>query len=126
MKPIFWAVAVLVLLTGTAEAQTMTPSVTSTPVAIAPPGFRVLAKGRCLADPSASLGDGAEVIVSCAAPGAMVGSLVLYSIETTSDLTDVSIKRAGVTENGRVDFQFGSYTAASNPGTLTINFAVVQ
>jgi hypothetical protein len=124
----YWllTLATLVLLAGTAHADTPTPFPIGTPVIGDPAGWRVLARGKCLVDPSASIADGLEVIVGCAAPGAMIGSLVLANVETTSDITSVVIKRAAVTENGRVDFVFGSFGATQNPGVLSIVFAVIQ
>jgi hypothetical protein len=124
----YWllTLATVLVLAGTAHAQTPTPVTAASPVVGDPAGWRVLARGKCLVDPSASLADGAETIVSCAASGAMIGSLVISNIETTSDVSDVFIKRAAVTENGRVDFSFGSYGATQNPGVLSIVFAVVQ
>ena len=96
------------------------------PVPGNPSGWRVLSRGKCLIDPSASLADGIDVDISCAAPGAMIGSLVLYNVQSMTDLSAVFIKRAGVTVDNRVDFLFGSYGATQNPGPLSIVFAVIQ
>lgn len=82
-------------------------------------------RGTCLVDPSASLGDGAETIVSCAATGAAAGDLVLGAIATTSDVSDVYIKRATAFTDS-VQFSIGSYTAAQNPGDLEIRFLVLR
>lgn len=84
-----------------------------------------VARGNCLADPSASLGDGAETIVSCAVPGAATGDFVAVQIQDTDDLTDVYVKRARAFTNS-VQFSVGSYTAAQNPGSLTFNYLVVR
>jgi hypothetical protein len=84
-----------------------------------------VARGTCYVDPSASLGDAAETIVSCVATGAAVGDMGLASIESTEDVTDVYIKRIRVNANS-IQFTFGSYTAAQNPGTLTVNFLVIR
>jgi hypothetical protein len=122
----YWllTLAALFMLAGTAHAQT--PTVAGSPVPGNPAGWRVLARGKCNIDPSASLADGVDVDISCAAPGAMVGSLVVYNVQSMTDLTAVFIKRAGVTVDNRVDFLFGSYGATQNPGTLSIVFAVIQ
>ncbi len=82
-------------------------------------------RGECYVDPSASLGDGAETIVSCAATVAAAGDFVIGAIATTDDVTDVYIKRATAYTDS-VQFSIGSYTAAQNPGTLTIRYLVVR
>lgn len=84
-----------------------------------------VARGTCTVDPSSSLGDGAETIVSCAVTGAASGDFVIGAIETTSDVTDVYIKRAKAQTNA-VHFSLGSYTAAQNPGDLVIRYLVVR
>ena len=87
--------------------------------------LQFVARGSCVVDPSASLGDGAETIVSCAQTGVAAGDFVVGAIETTSDVTDVYIKRARA-ESGSVHFSIGSYTAAQNPGNLTLRYLVVR
>lgn len=82
-------------------------------------------RGQCLVDPSSSLGDGAETIVSCAATGALAGDFVVGAIATTSDVTDVYIKRATAYTDS-VQFSIGSYTAAQNPGDLEIRYLVIR
>ena len=84
-----------------------------------------VARGTCTVDPSSSLGDGAETIVSCTATGAAAGDFVVGVIATTSDVTDVYIKRATAFTNS-VQFSLGSYTAAQNPGDLEIRYMVVR